>query len=223
MLVGRVKEAESKLRVKCAAKDYTTTTTGTTTRVLLSKRRVHRIELLAPGNVRLCLRLRRVVHGGSRISYTIQGCDKSSPSIAGKVLICTAIRGMRGGDGVGSRGDISLSRGVGLSNNVKVNHMAGPKLRRGVNRTTVGGMPQEVVYRTIRRIYEGCRCAKGLRIHLSIPRKTRITGGAFGPELKVRKKVSVLKAANVIRPVDRGTLASAVCLRVGVLGRGKAS
>lgn len=196
----------SNIECKFAANDYTTTTTGTTTCVLLAKGVGGYVAVRAPGKVPCATRIASVIHKRSRISYTIIGSNNSSPSIADKDGVYTAI--------ATSGHKSKRGRLLRVSKKGNINHIAEPKLSRPMNGTTVGRIPQRVVAQRIRRIYQVYSFRKALRVLVSIPSKRTLTRHAFGPELKVIKKVSVLKAAKVIRPVDDRTLGRAVHIRL---------
>ena len=190
-----------KLRLGCTTGSCAAAAAKAAACLLLTGRRLDRVELLTPKGIRLELPVREAELGAGFACCAIEKDCGDDPDVTGGALIF-------------ARAARSETPGVTIDGGAGVGRVTKPGLDQPVGAAAINSVPRQMIREAAAAVCGELGYGGGLRITVSVPGGREAAKKTFNPELGIEGGISILGTSGIVEPMSLRALADTVSLEI---------
>ena len=172
--------------------------------MLLSQKKIEKIDLLTPRGILLHLMPLDVCFDEQQASCAIRKDGGDDPDATDGLLVYAVVS--KCGKTKGEQVFIDGGKGVG--------RITKPGLEQPVGAAAINRVPREMITEAVREVCEMCEYTEGIQVCISIPGGEEVAKKTFNPRLGIEGGLSVLGTSGIVVPMSEKALIASIRLEM---------
>ena len=169
--------------------------------LLLTGRRLDRVELLTPKGIRLELPVREAELGAGFACCAIEKDCGDDPDVTGGALIF-------------ARAARSETPGVTIDGGAGVGRVTKPGLDQPVGAAAINSVPRQMIRACVEEVQALADHRGGLRVVISAPEGEALAKRTFNPRLGIQGGISILGTTGIVEPMSEKALVDTIAVEL---------
>ena len=165
--------------------------------LLLTGRRLDRVELLTPKGIRLELPVREAELGAGFACCAIEKDCGDDPDVTGGALIF-------------ARAARSETPGVTIDGGAGVGRVTKPGLDQPVGAAAINSVPRQMIRAGVEEVMDLAAYRGGLSVVISVPEGEALARRTFNPRMGIRGGISILGTTGIVEPMSEQALVDTI-------------
>ncbi len=165
--------------------------------LLLTGRRLDRVELLTPKGIRLELPVREAELGADFACCAIEKDCGDDPDVTGGALIF-------------ARAARSETPGVTIDGGAGVGRVTKPGLDQPVGAAAINSVPRQMIRAGVEEVMALAEYRGGLSVVISVPEGEALARRTFNPRMGIRGGISILGTTGIVEPMSEQALVDTI-------------
>lgn len=188
---------QKKLRYGYTTGSCAAAASGAATAMLLSGRKVERVDLLTPKGILLHLKIQDIQMSEETVTCGVQKDGGDDPDATHGLVVYAAVRKT-------SNPGIHIDGGIGVGRVTKKG------LEQPVGAAAINRVPRSMIEKEVRQSAETYCYDGGLEVMISIPGGEEIARKTFNPRLGIEGGLSVLGTSGIVIPMSEDALIASI-------------
>lgn len=169
--------------------------------MLLTGRRMERVELTTPKGIPLALEVKEIQMGEAAVSCAIEKDGGDDPDITTGTLIFATIQRQK-------NPGIEIDGGYGIGRVTK------PGLDQPVGAAAINSVPRQMIRANIEEIQRLADDFCGLKVVISAPEGEKLARKTFNPRLGITGGISILGTTGIVEPMSEQALVETIAVEL---------
>lgn len=165
--------------------------------MLLTGRRMDRVELTTPKGIRLTLPVREIRMGEDAASCAIEKDGGDDPDVTTGTLIFAAVSRQK-------TPEITIDGGEGVGRVTK------PGLDQPVGEAAINSVPRQMIRENVEEVRRLAGDAGGLSVVISVPGGEELAKRTFNPRLGIAGGISIIGTTGIVEPMSEAALVETI-------------
>ena len=165
--------------------------------MLLTGRRMDRVELTTPKGIRLTLPVREIRMGEDAASCAIEKDGGDDPDVTTGTLIFAAVSRQKSPE-------ITIDGGEGVGRVTK------PGLDQPVGEAAINSVPRQMIRENVEEVRRLAGDAGGLSVVISVPGGEELAKRTFNPRLGIAGGISIIGTTGIVEPMSEAALVETI-------------
>lgn len=172
--------------------------------MLLSQKKIEKIDLLTPRGILLHLMPLDVCFDEQQASCAIRKDGGDDPDATDGLLVYAVVSKC----GKTKEEQVFIDGGKGVGRITK------PGLEQPVGAAAINRVPREMITEAVREVCEMCEYSEGIKVCISIPGGEEVAKKTFNPRLGIEGGLSVLGTSGIVVPMSEKALIASIRLEM---------
>ena len=169
--------------------------------MLLTGRRMERVELTTPKGIPLALEVKEIQMGEAAVSCAIEKDGGDDPDITTGTLIFATVQRQK-------NPGIEIDGGYGIGRVTK------PGLDQPVGAAAINSVPRQMIRANIEEIQRLADDFCGLKVVISAPEGEKLARKTFNPRLGITGGISILGTTGIVEPMSEQALVETIAVEL---------
>lgn len=169
--------------------------------MLLTGRRMERVELTTPKGIPLALEVKEIQMGEAEVSCAIEKDGGDDPDITTGTLIFATVQRQK-------------NPGIEIDGGYGVGRVTKPGLDQPVGAAAINSVPRQMIRANIEEIQRLADDFGGLKVVISAPEGEALARKTFNPRLGITGGISILGTTGIVEPMSEQALVETIAVEL---------
>lgn len=169
--------------------------------MLLTGRRMERVELTTPKGIPLALEVKEIQMGEAAVSCAIEKDGGDDPDITTGTLIFATVQRQK-------------NPGIDIDGGYGIGRVTKPGLDQPVGAAAINSVPRQMIRANIEEIQRLADDFCGLKVVISAPEGEKLARKTFNPRLGITGGISILGTTGIVEPMSEQALVETIAVEL---------